>query len=80
MYAARKAAEARERGKEARELGDEVQGRRWETQAEYFERIASKVDQAPPLTAAQRDRLAVLLRPTVSASGAFDDRPRSVAA
>ncbi len=66
MYAARRAAEARGRGDEA--------------QARYWERIASKVDQAPPLTAAQRDRLAVLLRPTVSASGAFDDRPRSVAA
>jgi len=50
MYAARKAAEARVRG-------DESAAKRWEG-------IAAVVDQAPPLTQAQRDQLAVLLRPS----------------
>lgn len=54
-YAARQAAAARERGDEAR--------------AAYWDRIAEKVDQAPPLAGEVRDRLAVLLRPTVA------DRP-----
>lgn len=49
MYAARMAAEARARGDEAK--------------ARYWDGIQAKVDEAPPLDAATRSRLAVLLRP-----------------
>lgn len=57
MYAERKILEALERGDQA--------------QADYWARIKAKVDEAPPLTVAQRDQLAVLLRPfLLPASGA----------
>lgn len=50
MYAERMATEARAAGDAAR--------------ARYWERVARRVDEAPPLTPEQRDRLRVLLRPT----------------
>lgn len=53
MYAERMAAEARARGDEAK--------------AAYWDRIRAKVDEAPPLDAETRSRLAVLLRPAASA-------------
>lgn len=48
MNAAERAAEAAERGDTAK--------------AAYWDRIARIVDQAPPLTAAQKSRLRILLR------------------
>jgi hypothetical protein len=48
MYAAQRAAEALSRGDEA--------------QVRYWQRITAKVDEAPPLETATRDRLKVLLR------------------
>lgn len=49
MYAAQKIAEALERGDERA--------------AAYWQRIKDLVDQAPPLSPEQRDRLRVLLQP-----------------
>jgi hypothetical protein len=47
---------AAERARQALARGDEQTARRWQ-------RIADLVDQAPPLTQAQQDRLQILLQP-----------------
>jgi hypothetical protein len=63
MYAERMAAEARAAGDEAR--------------GEYWDRIARVVDKAPPLSAEQRDRLAVLLRSDAPVIDNPVQRPRA---
>jgi hypothetical protein len=65
MYAARKAAEAARRGDQAA--------------LRFWTHVRDTVDQAPPLTDDQRDRLAVLLRPCRARATAGATQPAQAA-
>lgn len=78
-HADRMIAEAEALWAQALEAGNATEARECETRIARWKRIRARVDAAPPLDAAQRDRLAVLLRPA-PAETAPQATPRRAAA
>lgn len=51
-----------------------------QTEADFWRRVKADVDQAPPLSAEVRDRLAIILRQPPAASAPVISKPRQRAA